>query len=153
MRTFSEIEPSNFTVLTRLAQLAISEQFPITIGLSREQVLQCMGPPSNKMADGGTKVWSYESGNNHTAVFGSGSLTTTGSISSNTVFSPGNATTTGSVNANTSSFGSAVATTRHCTVNVVMANGYVSRVNYSGPTGGLITEGEQCAFAVQNCTK
>jgi len=27
------------------------------------------------------------------------------------------------------------------------------RVNYSGPTGGLITEGEQCAFAVQNCTK
>ena len=34
-----------------------------------------------------------------------------------------------------------------------MNNGYVSRVNYSGPTGGLITEGEQCAFAVQNCTK
>jgi len=31
------------------------------VGLSREQVLQCMGPPGNKMADGGTEVWSYES--------------------------------------------------------------------------------------------
>ena len=88
-----------------------------------------------------TEVWSYESGNGHTAVFGSGNSTTTGSIGGNAVF------------ANTSSTASAVATTRHCTVNVVMANGYVSRVNYSGPTGGLITEGEQCAFAVQNCTK
>ena len=123
------------------------------VGLSREQVLQCMGPPGNKMADGATEVWSYESGNNHTAVIGSGNSTTTGSINSNTVFSSGHATTTGSMYANTSSFGSAVATTRHCTVNVVTANGYVSRVNYSGPTGGLITEGEQCAFAVQNCTK
>jgi hypothetical protein len=123
------------------------------VGLSREQVLQCMGPPANKMADGATEVWSYESGNNHTAVFGHGYSTTTGSIDSTTTFGSRDATTTGSVNANTSSFGSAVATTRHCTVNVVMANGYVSRVNYAGPTGGLITEGEQCAFAVQNCTK
>ena len=123
------------------------------VGLSREQVLQCMGPPGNKMADGATEVWSYEFGNNHTSVFGTGNSSTTGSIDSTTTFGSRDATTTGSVSANTTSYGSAVATTRHCTVNVVMANGYVSRVNYSGPTGGLITEGEQCAFAVQNCTK
>jgi hypothetical protein len=36
-------------------------------------------------------------------------------------------------------------------VSVVMADGQVNCVNYSGPTGGLLTGGEQCAFAVQNC--
>jgi hypothetical protein len=40
-----------------------------------------------------------------------------------------------------------------CTVNVTMTNGRVGRVNYVGPTGGLLTPGEQCAFAVQNCTR
>ena len=36
------------------------------IGLSKEQVLACMGPPLNKNAEGGTEVWSYNSGNNIT---------------------------------------------------------------------------------------
>jgi hypothetical protein len=36
------------------------------IGLSKEQVLACMGPPLNKGAEGGTEVWSYNSGNNVT---------------------------------------------------------------------------------------
>jgi hypothetical protein len=139
-RTFVLVCLLNAGCAFQRAEIAQQAQHQM-VGLSREQVLQCMGPPGNKMADGGTEVWSYESGNNHTAVFGSGNSTTTGSIGG------------GSVLANTSSFGSAVAETRHCTVNVVMANGYVSRVNYSGPTGGLITAGEQCAFAVQNCTK
>ena len=115
------------------------------VGMSKEQVLQCMGPPGNKMAEGASEVWSYESGNNHTSVFGTGNSNTTASVVSTGSVATGQASTT--------SFGSAVATSRHCTVNVVMSSGYVSRVNYSGPTGGLITEGEQCAFAVQNCTK
>jgi hypothetical protein len=42
---------------------------------------------------------------------------------------------------------------RNCTVNVVMTAGRVSSVNYVGDTGGLITQGEQCAFAVQNCVR
>jgi hypothetical protein len=29
----------------------------------------------------------------------------------------------------------------------VMVGGRVSNVNYTGPTGGLISQGEQCAFA------
>jgi hypothetical protein len=41
---------------------------------------------------------------------------------------------------------------RYCNVSVVMADGRVSRINYTGPTGGALTGGEQCAFAVQNCT-
>jgi hypothetical protein len=34
-----------------------------------------------------------------------------------------------------------------------MMNGRVNRVNYVGPTGGLLTPGEQCAYAVQACVQ
>jgi hypothetical protein len=34
-----------------------------------------------------------------------------------------------------------------------MTNGLVSAVNYQGPKGGLLTAGEQCAFAVDACVK
>jgi len=33
-----------------------------------------------------------------------------------------------------------------------MNGGIVRSVNYSGNTGGWATQGEQCAYAVQNCT-
>jgi hypothetical protein len=48
-------------------------------------------------------------------------------------------------------FGSSVTTARFCKVDVVFNGSRVARVNYSGPTGGLLTEGEQCAYAVSNC--
>lgn len=38
-------------------------------------------------------------------------------------------------------------------VDVVMTDGQVSRLNYSGPSGGPLTPTEQCGFAVQNCVK
>jgi hypothetical protein len=38
-----------------------------------------------------------------------------------------------------------------CTVNVVLVFGRVSQVHYSGPAGELLSNGDQCAFAVQNC--
>ena len=41
---------------------------------------------------------------------------------------------------------------RYCAVNVVMTAGRVSSLNF-GDTGGLITQGEQCAFAVRNCVR
>src|SRR5947207_14676672 len=42
------------------------------VGLTKEQLLACMGPPTAKAAEGTTEVWSYNSGNDHTqtAVFG-----------------------------------------------------------------------------------
>ena len=40
-----------------------------------------------------------------------------------------------------------------CTVNVTMAAGKVSQINYLGPTGGFLTAGEQCAYAIQACIK
>jgi hypothetical protein len=53
------------------------------------------------------------------------------------------------VNASASLFDTAVTRQRSCIVNVTMTKGRVSRVNYLGPTGGLLTQGEQCAYAVQ----
>jgi outer membrane protein assembly factor BamE (lipoprotein component of BamABCDE complex) len=91
------------------------------VGLSKEQVLACMGPPINKAAEGSTEVWSYSSGNNfQQASYGNGFATST---------------------------------SRFCTINVTMTNGQVSAINYLGPTGGLLTQNEQCAFAIANCVQ
>jgi hypothetical protein len=99
------------------------------IGLSKEKVLACMGPPANLMTVGGTEVWAYASGNGQTvgSAFASGG----------------------------SGFASGFGVTeqRFCKVDVVMTKDVVSEVNYSGPTGGILTQGEQCAFAVQNCVQ
>jgi outer membrane protein assembly factor BamE (lipoprotein component of BamABCDE complex) len=108
------------------AQVANDAQSKM-IGLTKEQVLSCMGPPVSKAAEGTTEVWSYGSGNNHTTI-----------------------STFGNVGRGTYS-GVGVGESRYCTINVTMENGHVARMNYVGPTGGLLTQGEQCAFAVQNC--
>jgi hypothetical protein len=41
---------------------------------------------------------------------------------------------------------------RNCTVNVTMMDGKVKRMNYVGPTGGQLSQNEQCFFTVANCT-
>jgi outer membrane protein assembly factor BamE (lipoprotein component of BamABCDE complex) len=95
------------------------------VGMSKEQVLGCMGAPGNKAAEGATEVWGYSSGNGMTVV-----------------------------NANYNRFGgTAVGTSRFCNINVVFASGHVSAVNYTGPTGGLLSAGEQCAYAVNACVR
>jgi hypothetical protein len=109
------------------AQVAQDAQRKI-VGLSREQVLACMGPPASKAAEGATEVWSYSSGDGTTISSGTGQYHGYGLASAST---------------RTSS--------RFCTVNVVMTGGVVSQLNYLGPTGGLLTRGEQCAFAVERC--
>lgn len=109
------------------AQLANDAQGQM-VGLTKEQVLACMGPPASKAVEGVTEVWSYPSGNGRTDV------STFGSASRGGFFS-----------------GGGIAESRFCTVNVTMVGGHVSRMNYVGPTGGLLTPNEQCAFAVSNC--
>ena len=42
------------------------------VGMSKEQVLTCMGPPASKTAEGQTEVWSYNSGDGTTFASGSG---------------------------------------------------------------------------------
>jgi outer membrane protein assembly factor BamE (lipoprotein component of BamABCDE complex) len=105
------------------------------VGMSKEQILACMGPPVAKATEGATEVWSYNSGNGQTTGFGTSSASVQGGR--------GYAYGTG--------FSSMVTQQRFCTVNVTMVNGRVDRLNYVGPTGGLITQGEQCAFAIDNC--
>jgi hypothetical protein len=101
------------------------------IGMSQEQVLACMGAPAQHAAVGQTEVWSYPSGGD----------TTTVSTANGSVDAAGNA----------SAFGTSQSAHRYCVVNVVMTAGKVSAVNYTGRTGGWASQGEQCAFAVQNC--
>lgn len=108
------------------AQVASDAQNKM-IGLTKEQVLACMGAPASKAAEGATEVWGYPTGNNQTTV-----------------------STFGSAGRGTFS-GTGVAESRYCTVNVTMVDGRVNRMNYVGPTGGFLTPNEQCAFAVQNC--
>lgn len=119
------------------------------VGMSREQLLTCMGPPATKAAEGATEVWSYGSGNDRTTTIGTGYAQTNGSISGerrgNQFSATGEATTTSLATVNSSR--------RYCTVNVVMTDGRVSRLSYAGPTGGILTGGEQCAFAIQNCVQ
>ena len=99
------------------------------VGMSKEQVLACMGAPSQRAAEGETEVWGYASGD--------GELTVA---------------LTGTANGN---FGSAigVSSERFCKIDVVMRAGLVSTVNYSGPTGGLLTKGSQCGYAVEHCVR
>lgn len=117
------------------------------VGLNREQILACMGPPGTRAVEGTTEVWSYGTGNGSTTTIGTGYAQTHGLMSGerwgNQFSASGQATTTSLATANSSR--------RYCIVNIVMSNGRVSRLNYSGPTGGILTSGEQCAFAVQNC--
>lgn len=103
------------------------------IGMRKEQVLSCMGPPSTRAAVGQTEVWSYPSGGD----------TSTFSTASGTIDGSGNA----------NAFGASRTLHRYCIVNVVMNEDRVSAVNYTGRTGGWATHGEQCAFAVQNCVQ
>ena len=99
-------------------------------GMTREQVLACMGAPKKKAHEGDTDVWSYLS-------------TDESSHSSSDSLRPftGYTHTMGD---RSHSF---------CTVNVVMTGGTVTRVNYVGPSGGWLAPHEQCGYAVENCVQ
>jgi hypothetical protein len=115
------------------------------VGMTKEQIFTCMGPAPTKSSEGATEIWSYPSGNGYQ------SSTVIASTDGNF-----NATRTGnnvSGNANTLGTATGVSTRRFCVVNIVIQGGVVSQVNYSGPTGGILTGGEQCAFAVEACAK
>jgi hypothetical protein len=96
------------------------------VGMTKEQVFTCMGPPAQKSSEGATEIWSYPSGN--------------GRVDSAGTFA-------GAAD-NGVAFGSAFGTSqrRFCVVNLVMSDGKVTAVNYNGPTGGILTTGEQCAY-------
>lgn len=104
------------------------------IGISKEQVFACMGIPKRKATEGNTEIWAYKSTSGWT-----------GKSSASTATSW------------TDRIGAAftledqVKEKRFCTVQIVMTDGRVKAVRYNGPTGGFMTEDEQCAYAIRNC--
>ncbi len=100
------------------------------LGMSREEVLSCMGPPKKKSSEGTTEVWSYLSADGHGDYVGSTYKPTGYSLTSST---------------HDKSF---------CTVNIVMEEGSVKAVHYNGPTSTtLFSKDDQCGFAIANCVE
>ena len=98
------------------------------VGMAREEVLACMGPPKRKASEGVTEVWSYMSTDKNAQ-------------------SIGNSLTSGDFKVSSTSRDKSF-----CTVNVVMKNGVVSAILYNGPTSStLFAEDDQCGYAVKNC--
>lgn len=110
------------------------------VGVANERLLACMGPPGTAAMAGSTEVWTCDSGNGRadtfvTATFVTATFVTAAAIGGRTVV------------------GSDASTSRLCRVDIAMNGGSVARLNHGGPTGGLITRGEQCAYAVDDCVR
>jgi hypothetical protein len=99
------------------------------IGLSKEQVLACMGIPQHKAHEGATEVWAYKS--------------TNGSYDSTGAKRPMYGTT----------FSRSHGEHSFCTINVVMTNNVVSAVHYNGPRSSFLAPDEQCGFGVEHCAE
>jgi hypothetical protein len=114
-------------------------------GMTKEQIFACMGIPRRKASEGGTEIWSYKSGNDRKEK------------SKDYIYPKAERKMTqdgiADVIGTTLSFGDEVEERRFCNIQIVMKEGRVRAVNYSGPTGGLLTEDEQCAYATKNCVK
>ena len=104
-------------------------------GLSREDVLACMGPARKKASEGTTEVWNYLSTDGHGESNGGG--TKISGLAKDVT-----------VNNNHSEHDRSF-----CFVNVVMKDGIVTAVHYTGPSGDMFTPYAQCGYAVANCVE
>jgi hypothetical protein len=100
------------------------------IGMSRVEVLSCMGPPKKKAHEDTVEVWSYLSTDDTGTSRGNG-------------YKPTPLNFWGS--SHEKSF---------CTVNVVMKDGVVTAIHYLGPTKtSFYNDNDQCGFAVAACVE
>jgi hypothetical protein len=103
------------------------------VGLSKERLLACMGPPANRTVEGTGEVWSYNSrgyaNGRSSQQFCTTKLVTVFGSSCTDWFSPPTRP---------------VAAT--CRVHIVMDGSQVTQVSYVGPP-------EQCGFVVENCIR
>lgn len=100
------------------------------VGLTKEEILGCMGPPKKKAKEGKTEVWSYLSSD--------GQSTARHSKFKSTGYDY--------------AYGSRDRS--FCTVNVVMKDGVVAKVHYLGPTAtNFYNRLDQCGYAVQACVE
>lgn len=83
----------------------VKDQINAMLGLSKEQVLSCMGPPGTRASEGATEVWSYST---------FGGTTTSAALTGNQF----------------GTFGSATTSQDSCIVNLTMRDGVVAAANY-----------------------
>ena len=98
------------------------------IGLSKRDVLACMGAPAQRVPSGqATEIWTYVGGQ----MRGYGPQWAL-LLNTNLVpFTPGGS----------------------CDVALVMTNGHVGEVGYTAVDGGKFPLGQECVFPVENCVK
>lgn len=101
------------------------------VGLDKEHVMMCMGPPNKTATEGSTEIWQYMSTD--------GSSTSRG-------FSD-------KIGKTGLSFSNGTHAKYYCVINVVITKGIVAAVHYNGPRGNLIAHDEQCGFAVEHCVE
>lgn len=112
-------------------------------GMTKEQVFACMGLPKRKGAQGALEIWSYNSGNDYRSkTKGSNTLSGNRKNKDDSITD---------MLGSTLSFSDEVSESRYCVVQILFQEERVKRVTYTGPTGGFLTDNEQCAFAVRNC--
>lgn len=112
-------------------------------GMDKEHVFACMGIPARKASQGETEIWQYKSGNDRVErSYDEGKVSGAKAVGGSSL-----------VDAMTLSLlgHDEVKEKRYCVVQVVFKAETVQNVNYTGPTGGFLTEDEQCAYAVRNC--
>jgi len=95
------------------------------IGMSKGELLSCAGVPDRTMSSNGTEFLSYRSGGET-------------SYSANTFYGYNTTTLINS-------------SRRYCDITIALENDKIQKVSYSGKTGGLLTQGEQCAYVLENC--
>ena len=99
------------------------------IGMSKTDLLSCAGVPVRQAQSSGLEFLTYAGGGDS---LNTGVVTGT---SSNTAVVIGKSAR------------------KYCEATMVLKDGFIQRVNYQGRTGGLLTQGEQCAFIVENCAR
>lgn len=107
------------------AQIAQQAQTAL-IGMSKADLLSCAGAPTRYAKAGDMEVMTYVGGGDTHGTIGGGWGNSAGA-------------------ADISLY------QRSCTANFTLRNDRVIKITYAGRTGGLITQGEQCAFIIQNC--
>ena len=98
------------------------------IGFTRAELFNCAGVPVRKATESGLEYLVYNSaGDSPVAGFGQ---------------------TTGG-----STFLTGIARKRYCEATFTLKDGVVTKIMYTGKTGGLLTKGSVCFTIIENCLK
>lgn len=98
------------------------------IGMSKIDLYSCAGVPNRTDTVDGVEFATYEGGGDQRGYVAGGGQSGLGG-------------------------GRVAMDRRYCHANFVIRNGKISKVTYTGRSGGYFTEGEQCAFIVDKCLK